>query len=246
MSFAPDGHLFLVDPGNVRISEYDVSESTFRFVTSFRNLPFGADLCWIDGRMVVGGMSEASLLHVVDSTGAALRSFAEVQIPNEELARVFDRLADLQRMNMNQALVACSRTGTTVLVQRSMPIVRAFDAAGDLRWRTELTGLDYLPRWWANDRGIVSFTGKQDTVEEAAAVAIGDDERIYITYWKAGLIGPEYELELRILRLDDGQEVARLPVGGRVFAVRNGLAYLYDQAPFPHAVVVRMNRVPGG
>ena len=236
-----EGILYVADAGNGRVStfELDGDSLAFRTVTTLRFRP--EDVCVLAGRRYVlhqpGPPSEPTISEI-DGDGGVIRRFASPEEPQG--ARQRRELGETPHM-LNWGYIACDEaTRTIVKFNWLVPIVRAFDPEGEVRWQATLD--DYVPwQLWPNRRGLCcryrpdpdegfSHSGRSVVTDRDGHVLLG-----------LQIEGPRSaenrRHELLVLDVLSGRVIARHPTSGAAGAVRNGLIFTHAEDPFPHVRV---------
>ena len=236
---APD-QLLVWDPGSSWISRFAVRGSGVRFEDRFLAFAFGeTGFCASRDRMYLSYWQDGDVVHEIGPQGI-VRSFgpAPAVVGMETLG---PELQEIATEELTPSTLLCSSKG---LLEASFmqSQVRMYDWDGNLLWGRELDGFRPIYVYTLDGMGL----GRGfDTVD-------GSHLLRSVVPWGADMALVQYELrtqevpeegdveviESRLVRLDDGEEIARtrsLPV---VLSAQGTRLYLVQSAPFPRVIAV--------
>ncbi len=236
------GQIHIVDNGNLRIMSFAPSEGSFSLVSETRLDRPAVDICALGTRRFLLGRHEGHLVQEIAADGSAINSFGAQIQPEPELAR---RLGPVHSrtivFRLNQGRLACDqKTGTIVHLPESSPLVRAYSSAGRLLWTTMLSDHATV-EWSLTRRGECCAhrphpRTKSIHTGEGAVFSEGGDIWVSLSEFRPGTALP-LSYELRVLRLEDGNEVAKEEVPNAVAVKSHGRLFGFVQEPFPRIVV---------
>lgn len=236
------GRLHVVDPGNNRLTIFDVTGDEARYVEDQRlgpSVPLVLGICGARDRRFVLTRTGPALIMEISADGRPLRGFGEPPRPTGQLARDlagYEPPGELLRGGKIHCDAAAGRILYTTL---RTGIVRMYDLEGDLLWSRTLA--DYHgPRIRAAGAGApipcctMSANPETGTTEHLlSSVFQGDQVRLSIYEWSSDVD----RYETRVLSAADGTELWREPSPVAVAEVRDGRIFGYRQAPFPQVMI---------
>jgi hypothetical protein len=232
----------VLDVQNARISWYRASDGTLTHLDDSRVILGAFDFCLVGSTALVMASSPEGpgIFFVMGRDGSVERTFGAVpSVDPVTVAGVPASALAMVELSSVQGRIACDLDSDRfVVVHERLPIVRAFSLSGDVVWETRLR--DYRQVHWVADErlrmrlGPDPATGTAHTTRE---VATTDDGRVIVSLHEGSLADPEGRLELRVLRMDTGEEV-----GGQFsrFTVRHhgfGQIVAVDPSPWPRLLV---------
>ena len=235
-----DGLVHVLDPRNRRISVFGEGAAGLELKNDIPVVP-ARDLCVLGTRrflLMYAGLAEGGMIHEVDNLGRTLNSFGELPRADPEMLRRFPTRAGELRDQYGDGLIACdTEYGRIVFAHSISAVVEAYTADGKALWDVSLP--DYHQRSFVEGRrpGSIALAPdpKTNTAHTTAALALVDGY-VYVTLHEGSLADPEGSLELRVLRLRDGVEIARQPAKVLVAGHAPGWVVGFGQTPYPRVV----------
>lgn len=116
------GRLLVLDPGNTRIEEFDVSGDAPERIGSTRLDVRGISLCTMEDRRFLGMFRQERMVAELDESGSFLQRFGAYD----------DDAGSIQRLLASPERTLCHRQSRTVVVAgRHTPEVRRYDLSGE-------------------------------------------------------------------------------------------------------------------
>ena len=222
-----DTTLFVLDPGNMRMSAIDVANEQLAFVDDI-TLPVPAtDICVLGERLFLLGLSEGNALHEITTQGEIINSFGPPQ----------DDDPIMQELTSAGYLICDDASGTIVFFPLAFPHVRAFSPSGEFRWGSELA--DYHQTVYErSDRGIRPRPAASGKVSGAVGSALLSSGVVLLQLRVlTATPGGEQSIDSRLLSLDSGTEIGRRDDLPQILHTNGALAYGYASDPYPRVTV---------
>jgi hypothetical protein len=239
LAWSGPGQLLVWDPGSSWVSRFAVSGSGVRFQDRFLAFAFGeTGFCASRDRTYLSYFQGGQVVHEIGPQGL-LRSFGPVPavVGMETLG---PELQEIATEELTPSALLCTGHGLleTSLMQSQ---VRMYDWDGALLWGRELEGFRpiyvYTPDGMGLGRG---FDAAQGSHLLRSAVPWGDDMALLQYELRTQEIPEEGEVEViesRLVRLEDGEEVARTRALPVVLSAQGSRLYLIQTDPFPTVIV---------
>jgi hypothetical protein len=239
LAWSAPGELLVWDPGSSWVSRFAVSGSAVRFEDRFLAFAFGeTGFCASDGRTYLSYWQDGQVVHEIGPQGL-VRSFgpAPSVVGMETLG---PELQEIATEELTPSALLCTSHG---LMEASFmqSQVRMYDWDGDLVWGRELADFRpiyvYTPDGMGLGRG---FDTEQGSHLLRSIVAWGDDMALLQYELRTQEIPEEGEVEViesRLVRLVDGEEVARTRTLPVILSAQGSRLYLVETDPFPKVIV---------
>lgn len=131
-----DDSTLLVLGGGRRINEFRLRAAEFLYIRDIHLDFFGRDLCVMNGRAFVQGAHRDQGIHEIDSEGRAVESFHAAPQHGFDLGAGWKAVLDDQALT---GFIAClPDVGLVVVASSWLPTLFAYDALGNLVWRTTI------------------------------------------------------------------------------------------------------------
>lgn len=231
--------LAVLSQGHRRLHLYSVSDGGVEHERDV-TLPLVArDFCAMDGTVFLLGLDDGRTVHRVSLGGEPLVSFGPVPTLSAELLGEWER--EVTQWTVDGRILCDDGRDVVVTIPFNLPLVRAYEPEGALRWSAELA--DYRQSRWAplpGRRGArVALDPETNTAHSMRSAFFLDSTRLVIQLieWSAGDDLGELEPETRVLALEDGLEDSGSVVLPRVAAVTADRAVLLHEALYPRITV---------
>ncbi|MGE0353532.1 MAG: 6-bladed beta-propeller [Gemmatimonadales bacterium] len=225
-----DNHLYILDAGNRRISDYILAGDTATQHVGDYQIPFDPrDICVVDSFVVVLGSYAGRIVHVYRPPAREpVKSFGLPFAPQNPL---------LEGTLSNGLLVCDSQRRSVYVTSRVLPDLRAYSLDGALQWRTGVPSFRRMVARQVEDGGlrlVHPAGGKSDYVTSLSL----QDSSIIVQF------GPKERRQA--LGLDSANTAIFDAPSGRflgaragfpVFIAMSGLALQPRWDPFPRLVV---------
>lgn len=121
--------LFVLDPRNLRIEQFELGHTSARRVTSYRIDARGLDFCGIENDFYVVAAHQTAVIHRFSQDGRLLRSFGSL----------YDGADDSLFQISGPGLLDCDVRGSRFTVAgHQVPDIHQYDQDGRLRWKTRI------------------------------------------------------------------------------------------------------------
>jgi len=239
LSWGAGDDLYIWDPGNARIAQFNASGASLTPVASRRAAAFGdTGFCTLGGRSFLSTYSEARVLHEVGTDGAIVRSFSPPpEIPG--LEGVSGVARELALEELTPARLLCDPSGGQVLEMSFFQgRVQLHSAAGELLWSRALA--DFHPVELVNpeEMGLAYRFSEGTGSHLARSVIPWGEGRILLQYEiRSGEAGVLTALESRLLDLSTGEELDRTRDLPLFLAASGNRLVSVGTLPFPQITI---------
>lgn len=219
--------VYVLDSGNLAVSEFALGDSSLRYVGSFRLDFEGRDICAFDDRLYVLGLKGDHIIHEYGVDGRAVRSFGEALGAEHPILR----------MSFAMGYLECIEDiGLLVTIPLLLPQVRAFSPEGKLVWSVSLPGYREVVIQENIDGSVTYKQPAAGKHHMAASITYLQKERILIQIGEVapGARSPDELVTIQSYLLSGEGEVHAIPDAlPRIVAARLAFLYAVENNPFP-------------
>ena len=241
ISVGVDGSVFVLDPGNLRISVFHLADSEYELE---REIPLTfppEDLCVTgDDRLFLLGYREEFTIHEINALGEILHSMAPA-VEAEDFRDTRWHLR-VKQAYATGFLVCPPDTDFLVFLSKHFGFVQAFDRGGSLAWQHQIEGFKGI-RLRQTERGTLQFApadGNLSTSETAAGIVDSGSERVTIQFGttRPGTDNDFSVIETRYLSLQNGTEIERRTDLPHIGDSKGSLLVAFENSPFPKISII--------
>ena len=213
------GHLFVLDIGSERVSEFSANRDSLHFIRSVSIGMKATDLCVMDSRLFLFGYFNNRLIHELTWEGKHVRSFGDPFGPNDNFAQQL-----LSRGNL-----ACDAQASRMIVTADrLADIRAYSLTGGLVWGRKLNAFHEV-QVRVLGAGRVGLTPPSEGVDIVTGVMFLTADRIAVQLERQakrdGQVSASIVRNTKILSVDSGAELASQFSIPRLVGVNRGFGF---------------------
>lgn len=238
LAVSPAGQVYVLDAASRRIAEFALGEEGLEFVRTFPVPVYGSDMCVVDGRLVVLGVSDGTpKVYVLSEEGEVIRSFG-AGFPRQLPPLGLERFTVFFDSSNGRGHVHCAGGDVFAIASERLGIVRWFSTQDDFIREVTINGFSPVT-WTPNSGGGLSMgvdpaTGVANTLKHLSG---GEPGQILATIHGASMEDTQGRLDIYVLDSASGEQSSPIPSEAVASAYANDRLYSFVRDPYPKILV---------